>query len=86
MDGKITVLGIKVNNRKASALQLQKVFTNFGCTIKTRLGLHDLDNDHDSCDGCALIILELIGIEEECLRLELELKSIDGVIVKKMEF
>ena len=86
MEGKITVLGIKVNNREAAALQLQKVFTNYGCTIKTRLGLHNLDHDHDSCEGCALIILELIGIEEECLRLEHELNSIDGIIVKKMEF
>ena len=34
------VLGIHVQNRVTQVPDIQKMFTEFGCNIKTRLGLH----------------------------------------------
>ena len=35
------VLGIHITNRLQKAAEVQKLFTEFGCNIKTRLGLHE---------------------------------------------
>jgi hypothetical protein len=60
------------------------VLTKFGCTIKTRLGLHEVKDDF--CARSGLIILELTGSREEFFKLENELLKIDGLEVKKMVF
>ncbi|MCX6112090.1 MAG: hypothetical protein NTY22_02230 [Proteobacteria bacterium] len=54
-----TVLLILVNDRKESAVTVQKILTDWGCTIKTRLGIHD--GTLDNCSNSGLIILEIVG-------------------------
>jgi hypothetical protein len=81
---KLKILGILVVEREKLALQLQDIFTKYGCNIKTRLGLNELDIPEIGSAG--LIILELMGDEQESLRLENELLALDGVTVRKMEF
>jgi hypothetical protein len=39
---KRVVLGVQVTNRVPNALEVQEILTEFGCNIKTRLGLHEL--------------------------------------------
>jgi hypothetical protein len=58
-----SILIILVGKRKDTAVNVQKVLTGWGCTIKTRLGIHDgvLDN----CSEEGLIILELVGTVEQ---------------------
>ncbi len=80
----IRILGVLVAERSKAAVQVQEVLTKYGCTIKTRLGINELDMDN--CDGCGLILLELMGDPEECMRLENELWAIDGTKVQKMVF
>jgi hypothetical protein len=64
--------------------EVQAILTKFGCTIKTRLGLHEVKDDYCARNG--LIILELTGTIEEFYKLENELLKIDGLVVKKMVF
>jgi hypothetical protein len=81
---RLKILGIMVLEKEKLALQLQKIFTKYGCSIKTRLGLNELDIPEVGSAG--LIILELMGDEEECQRLENELQVLEGVTVRKMTF
>ncbi len=78
------IIGIHVNDRVNKAGPVQDVLTKFGCSIRTRLGLHD--EPEESGTGNGLILLELTGDETEFPKLEKELSKIDGVEVKKMVF
>ncbi|MFN2394463.1 MAG: hypothetical protein ABR597_02120 [Bacteroidales bacterium] len=80
----LMILGLMVKEKEKHATRLQEVFTKYGCSIKTRLGLNELDIPEAGDAG--LIILELMGNMEECGRLENELHTIDGVEVRKMTF
>ncbi len=78
------IVGIHVTDRAKKSGEIQGVLTKFGCTIRTRLGLHDVQDDYAS--GKGLILLELTGDEQEFPKLESELMKIEGVEVKKMVF
>ena len=80
----IRVLGVLVSEKSQAAITVQEVLTKYGCNIRTRLGLNELDREQ--CAGCGLIILELMGDLNESLRLENDLWSIPGVKVQKMIF
>ncbi len=80
----IRILGILVTNRENESENVQKIFTKFGCSIKTRLGLHE--DDQGFCSSCGLILLELTGDTSEMDKLEYELKSLKGLQVEKMVF
>ena len=54
-----TVLLILIKDRKGSAVTVQKILTDWGCTIKTRLGIHD--GTLDNCTNSGLVILEIVG-------------------------
>ena len=84
MKNEVRILGIYVSAREKAALQVQDILTKYGCSIKTRLGLHDTDDPY--CGNCGLIILELTGDVNECLRLENELWAVEGVKIQKMVF
>ena len=50
-----TIIGIKLDNRLQTAVKFQEVITNYGCEIKTRLGLHKTTN----CENYGIIILDV---------------------------
>lgn len=78
------ILGVHITDRLAETSTVQSILTKFGCTIKTRLGLHEVNDDY--CSSTGLILLELTGNTEEFYKLENELLKIDGLEVKKMVF
>jgi len=80
----VRILGIYVNDRVRNAERIQPIFSKYGCAIRTRLGLHETDADYAEDTG--LILLELTGDADECLRLENELLTIDDLDVQKMVF
>ena len=80
----IWILGIHITDRVKEVSDVQSILTKFGCTIKTRLGLHEVKDDF--CARSGLIILELTGPREEFVKLENELHKVDGLAVKKMVF
>lgn len=82
--GKARILGINVSNRGSVADLVQKVLTNYGCSIRTRLGLNEADDVHFGSGG--LIILELTGDTGEWEKLLNDLKGIDGIEVNHMDF
>ena len=80
----IRVIGILVRNREQNIENVQDVFTKFGCSIRTRLGIN-VSQEYNS-NGTGLILLELTGEVAEMEKLENTLKTLKDVEVKKMIF
>jgi len=81
---KFMIFGIHLTNRVKSAVDVQKVFTEYGCNIRTRLGLHDVNENF--CSPSGLVILECYGDDIRCKEMEAKLRAIEGVEVQKMVF
>jgi len=77
------ILGILITDRQEEAGKVQSVLTKYGCSIKTRLGLHEVN---DLCSTSGLILLELTGENADMDKLENELKTIGGTQTQKMVF
>lgn len=75
-----TIIGVKLDNRAEDAAEFQRIITDFGCGIKTRIGLHD--TFENNCTNTGLVILEVIDDSAETLFFELSKKW----QCKKMEF
>ncbi len=84
MEKEIRILGVLITNREQEAGNVQQLLTKFGCSIKTRLGLHEISTD--LCSPCGLILLELLGDTSEMDKLEKELGQLSGVQMRKMVF
>ena len=78
------ILGIQITNRVEKVPEVQKVLTDYGCNIKTRLGLHEVDRKR--CSTVGLLIVETFGADADILNFEKKLKRVKGVVVKKMVF
>ncbi len=78
------IVGIHVVNRTEKALEVQNLLTEFGCYIKTRIGLHDASSDFCSPNG--VILLEILDNEERRAQLVGRLREIDGIDVQEMIF
>lgn len=80
----LIILGIYIQERSKNALVVQSLLTKYGCSIKTRIGLHEVSGDY--CSTAGLILLELTGDRKEMEALENELRKIDDIEVQKMNF
>ena len=78
------ILGIHITDRVKRAAQVQKLFTEYGCHIKTRLGLHEADDQ--CCSPAGLILLEIVGPKTIPGEMIKKLSKISGVDVQKMVF
>ncbi len=78
------IYGVHVQNRGQNALQVQQLLTEYGCHIKTRLGLHEVDEKFCSTGG--ILLLEMFGDVARCVALREKLSAIDGIEVKEMIF
>jgi len=74
------VLLILVSMRKEAATTVQKILTEWGCLIKTRLGLHE--DVLDNCSESGLIFLELVGERSRHQEMERKLNLVQGVQAK----
>lgn len=84
-----TIIGIKVNNRMRSAIEVQNLLTKHGCSIKTRIGLHEgncQNNEHSlNCSHVGIILLEIVDdfVAEEITK---ELCDIENIEIQHMRF
>jgi hypothetical protein len=78
------ILGIHITDRLTEARDVQAVFTEYGCNIKTRVGLHDVDASY--CSPSGVVLIEFFGSEAEATAMSDKLAAIDGVHVQKMVF
>ena len=78
------VFGIHVSDRVHHVPGVQTLLTEYGCSIKSRIGLHTVSENYCSPNG--LILLELAGPEQPMFELFEKLKAIEGVDVQQMIF
>ena len=78
------IFGVHVTDRAEHGFGVQKVLSEYGTHIKTRVGLHDVHDNYCSPNG--LILVELLGDQKKYGDLAGRLESIDGVEVKRMVF
>lgn len=78
------ILGVHITERMKNARLVQDLLSEYGCNIRTRIGLHQVQDNFCSPNG--LMILEMAGDESVCLELEAKLKTIAGIGVDKMVF
>jgi hypothetical protein len=85
MEGEMekTILIVQMDKRRVAAPKAQRILTEFGCIIKTRLGIHD--GVLDKCSNQGLMILELVGKSSEKTGLEKKLKALPGVSTKSVK-
>lgn len=84
MKSEHVILGIHIQDRARDAVQVQQLLTQYGCNIKTRIGLHEVDENFCATGG--VILLELVGDTAKCADLENRLSAMQGVDVQKMVF
>jgi hypothetical protein len=82
--GKHTIVGVHLTDRVKEAVEVQKLFTAYGKQIKTRLGLHEVDDAAVGLNG--LIVLEMVGLEQGINELVTKLNAIAGVEAKTLLF
>lgn len=58
-----TIIGIKVANRIEEANKLQEILTEYGCMIKTRIGLHDMGEYR--CLNYGVVLIQVVDKENE---------------------
>ena len=78
------ILGVHIHDRVKKAGAAQKLFTEYGCHIKTRIGLHEVSED--VCARNGIILLEMIGGAKKAEKLVRKLGKIKGIDVQKMVF
>jgi len=78
------VYGVHITERLRHVPDVQHLLSEYGCFIKPRLGLHEVDEKFCSPNG--LLILEMAGDERKCQELFDKLNAVEGVEVKKIVF
>ncbi len=78
------IYGVHIQNRGENAVRVQQLLTEYGCNIKTRLGLHEVDEKFCSTGG--VLLMEMFGDAAKCEALRDRLNAIGGVEVKEMIF
>jgi len=81
---KHVIYGVHVIDRMSKVPNVQQLFSEYGCNIKTRIGLHDVSDDF--CAPGGVILLEMHGDEKVCEELRNKLAALEGVEVKQMVF
>lgn len=77
------VILIKIDHRSTEAVKMQSVLTKYGCSIKVRLGLHEVSKEMCANDG--LIVLEVEDNKRTLNKIVAELKKIEYVDAQLIE-
>jgi hypothetical protein len=78
------IVGIHITDRLQNVPAFQTLLSEYGCHIKTRIGLHDVSDNFCSPNG--LVIVELVGADSKRNDFIAALKKINGIDVQTMVF
>ena len=78
------ILGVNITSFAKNSGEVQQVFSEFGCSIRTRVGLHDVADG--LCAPNGLILVEFIGGTEKAAEMTQKLTALPGIEVKQMVF
>lgn len=75
----VNIMVVKIGERRQESPKVQEVLSKFGCSIKTRLGLHETQT---VCSEEGVLVLQLTGEREEMQALEAALNDLSSVRAK----
>jgi len=78
------IVGVHITDRVGHVDSVQHLLTEYGCSIRTRLGLHEADKGFCSANG--LLLLELVDDDAKADELIAKLNAVEGVEAQKMTF
>lgn len=79
------IIGINVPSFAKNSCEIQKVFTEYGCSIRTRIGLHDVAEG--LCSPSGIILVEFISGETSADEMIAKLRKADPALeIQKMVF
>ncbi len=78
------ILGVHITDRIGHVSSVQQLLTEYGCSIRTRLGLHEADTGFCSANG--LLLLEMTDDMKSAETLAEKLNAVEGVEVKTLVF
>lgn len=78
------VIGVHITDRVKNVPAVQNVLTDYGCSIKTRIGLHEVSDDY--CSPSGLLLVEVIGSNERRQEFLQALLAVEGVDAQSMVF
>ncbi|MDR0871121.1 MAG: hypothetical protein LBN39_10060 [Planctomycetaceae bacterium] len=78
------IIGVNVTSFAKNSGEVQAVFQEFGCSIRTRLGLHEASDN--VCAPNGLILVEFVGGAQKAAEMTAKLTALPGIEVKQMEF
>jgi hypothetical protein len=73
------IMIVKIGERRKKSPEVQEVLSKFGCSIKTRLGLHEAG---DVCSEEGVLVLQLTGERDEMKKLEKALNELESIKAK----
>ena len=76
------IFGVHISQRTENVPAVQAALSKYGCSIRTRLGIHDADTT--SCSPSGLLLVDVFGPEAEDFYKELS--SLKGVDLQRMDF
>jgi hypothetical protein len=77
-----TIFGLHISHRTENVPAVQAALTKYGCSIRTRLGIHDADST--SCSPSGLVLVDVFGPDTE--KFYMELAQLRGVDLQRMDF
>lgn len=60
-----TIIGVNLTNRAECSAEFQQILTKYGCSIRTRIGLHH--SEQDVCLNRGIVLLDLKDDGEELI-------------------
>ena len=60
-----TIIGVNLTNRAECSAEFQQILTKYGCSIRTRIGLHH--SEQDVCLNRGIVLLDLKNDGEELI-------------------
>ena len=76
------IFGVHISQRTENVPAVQALLTKYGCSIRTRLGIHDADSS--SCSPSGLLLVDVFGPDAEEFYVELSQQK--GVDLQRMDF
>lgn len=76
------IIGVRITDRLKNATPVQKILTDHGCNIKTRLGLHEASDGVCATNG--VLLLQIYGGEAVADEMLGKLAQIEGINARKM--
>ena len=69
---------VRINDRDHTAVRVQEILTEYGCSVRMRLGLHD-EGTNNVCMPSGVLILQLCTEKAKAKELEAKRNAVENV-------